>query len=343
MKNEDNNEDGLIDIIGQIAELYDIGKTLEDFFDPPGSLDDMFALLLVDISNIFLQDIANEDLKTATATLQSVQNFFAIDYADAVNNKQSDQQLYTLLTQDNAAPSVSNFDTIISLIASWAQEFSPDPSQIRQNIACQAITFSLTSYLYLVLLYKERARVYYTASTNPGDRQAGIATEWANMQKYALNGITTLQPIFNAITSFRFNSVSNTPGQQSYEGGGVGDIVSFITFADNYLGTTIRIQTDDLSVGYGGQYDTNYQDTGTIGDFLHAYMNVLKNGTVNNGQPAADLNAAYNYPLFFNHIDPDNTSNVDFTTLPFFGDFYTNSQVIFNTLTSISTEVCTYS
>ena len=342
MKNDDEPGEGLIEIIGKIAELYDIGKTLEDFFDPPASLEDMFALLLVDISNIFLQEIANEDLKTATATLQNVQNFLAIDYANAVNNKQSNQQLYTLLTQDNAAPSVSNFDTIINLIAAWAQQFATDPSQVRQSIACQSITFSLSSYLYLVLLYKERARVYYTPSTNPGDRQAGIATEWANMQQYALNGIAIMQPIVTAINNFRFNSVSNTPGQQSYEGGGIGDIVSYITFADNYLGTSIRIQTDDLQVGYGSDYDMNYQDTGTIGDFKNAYMNVLTNGTVNNGQLVADLNAAYNYPLFNNHIDPDNTSNVDFTSLPYFGDFYTNTQTILNTLTSISTAVCPY-
>ena len=342
MENEDDNK-GLIDIIGEIAGLYDAIKTLEDFFNPPASLADMFALLLVDIDNIFIQEIANEDLKTATATLQNVQNFFSIDYADAINNNESNQQLYTLLTQDNAAPSLSNFDTIINLIVSWAQQFSTDPSQIRQNIASQSITFSLTSYLYLVLLYKERSRVYYTASTNPADRLAGINAEWANMQKYALNGIAIMQPIVTAIANFRFSQPTNTDGDYHFVGGGGWVDQKYITFTDDYLSTTIKIITEDSFSGMGSSGDNNYQNTDAINDFKNCYVNVLQNGTGNQGQWVTALNDSYNLPLVQNNIDFQNSSNINFAPLPPFGDFYVNSQKILSTLTTISTTVCPYS
>lgn len=205
----DDEEPNLMDALNQVMGAYNPLNTIIAIFTGSSapSLQDIIGMVVKEIRDVFKQELANEDLRSAAATLQNVQDFINKDYANAVAANESTQQLYTLLTQDNAAPSLSNFDTIINKITSWASDFAANPGIPQLNIACQALSFSLTSYYYEAMVYKERARVYWTASSGPNDRTDGVKAEWANMQDTAANANTTLSPILTTFAASRKNQL----------------------------------------------------------------------------------------------------------------------------------------
>lgn len=229
----DTEEIGLMSVLGDISEAYGAYQTIMDMIHPQPSLSDIVALIVAEVNEIFLEGQATEDIRNASATLQSLHDFFAQNYKNAIDNGQTNTQLYHTLTDGSAAPNLTDFDAFIALIKSWADTFNNAPTPSRSNIACQAISFCLAAYLHLAMYYKEKSRV--------NDNDADKNTDWATMRSKAQEAVINLSPILNALQQCRINSINIIRGD------GADDY--FDTLTDNYISLSYTTRYDNANDG----------------------------------------------------------------------------------------------
>lgn len=202
----DDEDEDFMEIIDGLSGFGSLVDSIIGMFGPAEpTLQDIITLVLKEINTIFLTDLADDSLKDMAANLQTVQDFIAINYANAVNSGEDKQALYTLLTEDNSSPPLATLHDIIAKIDSWAEEFENSPNASQDSIACQAIALSLSGYIYYTMIFKERAKVYWTADPDPNATIAGIKAEWANVTQYAAIAVERIRPIVNALLVYRIS------------------------------------------------------------------------------------------------------------------------------------------
>ncbi len=170
--------DGLssfIDIIGKISTVVGFGQQLEDIFggSEPLTIADIQVAVQQEVAAALLEQAFEDQITTASSVLQSAQNFFSINYLDAVDAGEDQAALYGLLTQGQMATYLADMLDNVNALNIWM-----DQSDLRT--AAKAIPVSLATYLYLSMIYRELAKQAATDS----DREA----QTLNMRKYARLG-----------------------------------------------------------------------------------------------------------------------------------------------------------
>lgn len=236
------NEDlTLMQVLANISSLVSLEQSIDGIFAPATSLNDILDLVIQEITDIFLEELASEDLRNAISELQTVQQFLAINYHNAKKVGETNAQLYTTLTDPTVAPNLQAFQNMTNLMQGWATDFQNSPDASQQNVACQSISFCLLAYLYTAMIYKEKSMV--------NDAVTEQRADWANMQSYAGLAITNIKPILTAMVAYRESGITeatntiNGPLDIQYE------------YNDSYLNY-------EWDTGPGGNM-SNYEYVGT--------------------------------------------------------------------------------
>lgn len=162
-------------------------------FGPSGpDLQNMFDKLLFEVKQVFLTDLSDQAVYTATGVAQATVDFFSIQYANAVAAGASKPQLYKLLTQGDI-PQVENLGAQAATMLAWAND---NPKAIAQKTCALALTI----YGLIVLIFRERA------ANNPDPVAA--AAEVNDMRDYAARGVARIQPLFTAVRDARWGGIS---------------------------------------------------------------------------------------------------------------------------------------
>jgi hypothetical protein len=178
----------------EIAEIFTGGDdvaTLESF------LENMFSNLFAEIKQVFNQDLTDAAAATAAGVAQMAQDFLAIDYVNAQRARESDAQLWTLLSTDSSGPSLQALSAQASTMTTWAQDYP--------KLGAQTVSLALTIYSLSVALRRERAK-------HAPDRQIRVA-ELSNMRTYARLAVSRLQPLLDSVSQARAAAISLLPAQ----------------------------------------------------------------------------------------------------------------------------------
>ena len=178
-----------------IASIFGIGGGSSGSLDAEtiAVLQDMLDNLLSEVKEVFLYDLTEADVYTATGVAQSAHDFLAVNYPNAQANGETAAQLWALLTTDTATSRLADLSTQASVMLSWTTG--------NQRTAQQTISLALTIYTLIVAFYRERA------SNAPTQQVA--AAELANMHDYASLGVQRIQPLVQAVSTARMNAIGN--------------------------------------------------------------------------------------------------------------------------------------
>ena len=187
----------VLTIAESIASIFGIGGGSSGSLDAEtiAVLQDMLDNLVSEVEEVFLYDLTEADVYTATGVAQSAHDFLAVNYANGQANGETAAELWTLLTADTAASRLADLSTQASIMLSWTT------SNQQTQTAQQTISLALTIYTLIVAFYRERA------SNAPTQQVA--AAELANMHDYASLGVQRIQPLVQAVSTARMNAIGN--------------------------------------------------------------------------------------------------------------------------------------
>lgn len=183
----------LIQIISTLSNLLSIGKSLESIFhaDPP--LADVLQALKAEIAAVFMAALEDADIIKAAGTVQAARDFVAFNYVNAVKHKQSNAEIYTLLTTDSGWPGLNQLLALADTMVGWATGGVTEKAQ-------KAVSLYCTLYTLAVGLYRSQASVAPDAQT-----QAALLADAAD---YATEAIGVIRPIRDTILVSRMGAIN---------------------------------------------------------------------------------------------------------------------------------------
>jgi hypothetical protein len=189
---------GLIDIVGFIADAMGKGQAVLSFFQGgQPTMADIAKAFAAEVKQIFSAELAQEDIRTATAHLKAAQQFFAQDYRNAVNNGQTNDQLKALINGSDG-PGLANLRADANLMATWVG----DPSLIDggQATVNEAASLYFAIQLFICMIHRELSRI----ESDPAVK----ATELDNAKSAAKDALDTMKDVAMKIIANRCQSVS---------------------------------------------------------------------------------------------------------------------------------------
>jgi len=189
---------GLIDIVGFMGDAIGKGQSVLSFFqDGQPTMEDIAKAFAVEVEQIFVTQLAQEDIRTATAHLEAARQFFAGDYQNAVNNKESDDKLVNLIN-GNDGPGLANLRADADLMDSWVG----NPSLVTGGQATinQAATLYLAIQTFICTIHGELSR----RASDPTEK----ATQLDDVKTAAKEALTTMKDVVMKIVVDRCQSVS---------------------------------------------------------------------------------------------------------------------------------------
>jgi hypothetical protein len=199
--------DGFIDVIGKISTVVGFGQQLADIFggSAPLTIGDIKAAIQQEVTAALLAQTIETEIVNASATLQSVQDFIAIQYLNQVNGGADPATLYALLNGSTLGPLVADMMTNVEALKLWMDNlddsYQSNPSGNLSNLKLAATGFSVSlgTYLYLSIVYREMAKQAATES----DRRIQLT----NMRKYARLGVQRIGPSLTNVVNVRLASL----------------------------------------------------------------------------------------------------------------------------------------
>src|SRR4051794_21448425 len=186
--------DGFIDVIGKISTVVGFGQQLADIFggSAPLTIGDIKAAIQQEVTAALLAQTIETEIVNASATLQSVQDFIAIQYLNQVNGGADPATLYALLNGSTLGLLVADMMTHVEALKLWmdnlddSYQSNPSGNLSDLKLAATGFSVSLGTYLYLSIVYREMAKQAATES----DRRIQLT----NMRKYARLGVQRIGP-----------------------------------------------------------------------------------------------------------------------------------------------------
>jgi hypothetical protein len=181
-----------MEVLGDISTLISLGQTVEGIFDSgptPPTLQDIEGALVKEVSAVFFGEEAAAEVTSAAGTLQTVQDFFAIDY---VNAKKTGGDLWSLLNSGSVT-SLSDLDQVAQTVRGWLA--ASDDQAAPKDMISQACSICLGVYLHICLLHRARADTAPKQGdpVPAGDPPGNPAGEVLDLQSYALEAVQKMQ------------------------------------------------------------------------------------------------------------------------------------------------------
>jgi hypothetical protein len=189
---------GLIEIVSFIADAIGKGQQVMAFFQGgQPTTADIAKAFADEVKQIFSAQLAQEDIRKATAHLKAAQQFWAQDYRNAVNNGQSNQQL-TDLINGNDGPGLAKLRADADLMDTWVG----DPSLIDggQATVNGAAVLYLTIQLFICTIHRELSRI----ASDDKVKQ----TELDNAKSAAKDALDTMKDVVMKVMADRCQTVS---------------------------------------------------------------------------------------------------------------------------------------
>ncbi len=198
--------DGFVDIIGQISTLVGFGQQLQAILggSQPLTIADIETAIQQEVTAALLNQAIETQIVEAGAALQSVQNFLARNYLNAVSAGDSQAQLYALLTGTILGPLFSDMTNNVNALQTWMDKFD-ESYQSSGNLsdlktAATGISVCLGTHLYLSIVCREMAK----QAPDENERQ----TQLLNMRSYARAGAQDIGPRLTKLMNVRLASLT---------------------------------------------------------------------------------------------------------------------------------------
>jgi hypothetical protein len=191
-------EPGLIEIVGFIGDAIGKGQSVLNFFQGgEPTMEDIAKAFAAEVQKIFATQLAQEDVRKATANLEAARQFFAEDYQNAVNNGQTNDQLVTLINGSDG-PGLASLRADANLMNTWVG----DPSLVDggQATVNQAATLYLAIQTFICTIHRELSRL----ASDPKEK----ATQLDDAKSAAHDALTNMKDVIMAVLVSRCQSVS---------------------------------------------------------------------------------------------------------------------------------------
>ncbi|HXW23888.1 MAG TPA: hypothetical protein VEK73_04000 [Xanthobacteraceae bacterium] len=171
----------LMSAVNDFSSLLSSGSSILDIFGLGSSnslsqadlaaLQSMFDGLLAEVKQLFLDDLTDAAIATASGVAQSAHDFLKVDYANAQRAGESKAELWTLLTADSSAFHLPDLVAQASAMDIWA---TANP-----NRAQEATSLALMIYNLITAIRRERAANAPDAQTVQAEKND--ITSYANL------------------------------------------------------------------------------------------------------------------------------------------------------------------
>ncbi|HUP62908.1 MAG TPA: hypothetical protein VNA69_21125 [Thermoanaerobaculia bacterium] len=250
---------GLMEVLSDFSTLVGVGTTLEDIFGGgTPTLQDIESELTQEVATVFFGAQLQAEVISAAATLQTVRDFFAIDYLNEKKSNVAAADLWAFLNSP-ATPALSDIQQVAETVDGWLSATDDQPAP--RDMISTAASIYLGVYLHLCLLHRERA------SVAPSSGQQSADTE--DMREYARKALRNIQ-------SRVMNRIANRIACLSYVEGVVqesaGNQLDRAEITDSWFGDSNSLRSTIL-VGESG-----WDPSTVLHRVWHAYRRLLWSG-----------------------------------------------------------------
>lgn len=266
-----------MEVLGDISTLISLGQDVASIFTggptPPPTLADIVSAVKTETATVFFDAEADEEVLTAAATLQTVHDFFRIDY---LNTKNTGGDVWALLNSSSVT-SLSDLDQLAQTVRGWLAATDDQPAP--KDMISKACSICLGVYLHICLLHRARAdsAPQPGAPVPSGDAPGDPAAEILDLKSYAEEAVQKMQArVMNRIAN-RIACLAYTPEQ--FGDRFVGVFQGFKITDSWFAGGSDYLQSNIIKVLHDQPTPTPGWDPATlVNRAFHAYQRLLWSG-----------------------------------------------------------------